>query len=94
MANVVCDDWRTMDLVALITAEARAGRTILLTAREADGSVETREIEPYSLRPGPQGPRLFYWCLKKQGTRNTYVSNIVAAEPTGNSFTPRWPIEL
>jgi hypothetical protein len=83
-----------MDPLAVITAEARAGRTVLLTAREADGSVETREIEPYSLRPGKNGPRLFYFCLKKQGTRNTYVSNIVSAQPTGNSFSPRWPIEL
>lgn len=83
-----------MDLLTLITAEARAERTVTLTACEADGSVETREIEPYSLRPGETGQRLFYFCLKKQGTRNTYVSNILAATPTGNSFAPRWPIEL
>lgn len=67
---------------------------LAITAREADGSVETREIEPYSLRPGKTGLRLFYWCLKKQGTRNTYVSNILNVDPTGNSFSPRWPVEL
>jgi hypothetical protein len=79
----------------LITAEARAGRTVLLTASEADGSVETREIEPYGLRPGKDGqPRLFYFCLEKLGTRNTYLSNIILVAPTGNSFSPRWPVEL
>ncbi len=83
-----------MDPLAVITTEAREARTVTLTAREADGSIETREIEPYSLRPGKSGLRLFYFCLKKQGTRNTYISNIVGAEPTGNSFVPRWKIEL
>lgn len=84
-----------VDPFDLITFEARAGRTVLLTAREADGSVEIREIEPYSLRPGRDGlPRLFYFCRKKQGTRNTYLTNIIAVAPTGNSFSPRWPVEL
>jgi predicted DNA-binding transcriptional regulator YafY len=82
------------DPLELIRSEARAGRTVLLTAREADGSVETREIEPYSLRPGKAGERLFYYCLKRQGTRNTHVRAIVAAEPTGNGFVPRWPVEF
>ena len=40
-----------LDLLVLITVEARAGRTVLLTAREADGSVGTREIEPYTFAP-------------------------------------------
>jgi len=83
-----------MDPLVLITTEARARRTILLTAREADGSVEAREIEPYSLRSGPKGQRLFYWCLKKQGTRNTYVGNILSAAPTGHAFAPRWEVEF
>lgn len=83
-----------LDFLPVIAAEARAHRTVLLTAREADGSVETREIEPYSLRAGREGERLFYWCLRKQGTRNTYVKDIVAAESTGNDFAPRWTVEL
>ena len=83
-----------MDVLAVIGAEARAARTVLLTAREADGSVETREVEPYSLRPGSHGPRLFYWCCEKQGIRNAYVDSILSAEPTGNSFAPRYPVEL
>lgn len=81
-------------LDGVIREEARARRTVMLTAREAEGSVETREAEPYSLRPGKGGPRLSYYCLKKHGTRNTYVSNIISVEATGHSFDPRWPVEL
>lgn len=81
----------------VIISEARQSRTVLLTAQECDGSVEVREVEPYSLRPGRKGrpeARLFYYCLKKDGIRNTYLSNIVSAEATGNLFQPRWPVEF
>lgn len=84
-----------MDVVA---AEARENRTVLLTASELDGSVETREVEPYSLRPGgkdrPSELRLYYYCLKKGGLRNTYLANIISAEPTGHPFDARWPVEF
>jgi predicted DNA-binding transcriptional regulator YafY len=39
----------------LISQAARANRTVLMTARELDGSIETREVEPYSLRRGASG---------------------------------------
>ncbi|WP_425455771.1 WYL domain-containing protein [Arthrobacter crusticola] len=76
--------------------EARAQRTVLITAAESDGSVETREIEPYSLRPGKQGAeqRLFGWCMTRNAIRSWSISNIQKSEPTGNDFSPRWPIEF
>lgn len=86
-----------MDVLDLIRQEARANRTVLLTASELDGSVESREVEAYSLRPGATDSfddRLFYYCLKKNGIRNSYVSNLISAELTGNTFSPRWPVEL
>jgi hypothetical protein len=86
-----------MDPLETVVTEARNHRTILLVAREKDGSVEEREIEPYSLRPGSEArpeARLFYYCLKKDETRNTYLSNILSATPTGHDFVPRWPVEL
>ena len=92
-----CAILRTVSPLDTIRAEARESRTVLLTAREADGSVETREIEPYSLRSGAKDrpeQRLFYYSLKKDGTRNTYLSNILSADVTGHSFEPRWPVEL
>lgn len=83
-----------MEFLDLIKEEARNNRTVMLTAVEADGSVETREVEPYSLRPGDGDQRLYYYCLTKEGIRNTYLHNIQAVSPTGNEFNPRWPIEL
>lgn len=78
----------------VLTSEARAHRTVLMTARELDGTVETREVEPYSLRPGRRGVLLHYWCLAKNGQRSAHVANVLDARPTGHSFVPRWTVEL
>ncbi len=80
-----------MDVIA---QEARAHRTVRIEAVEKDGSRELREIEPYSIRPGENAPRLMFYCLKRQGTRSLLVSNILSVEPTGTSFDPRWPVEF
>lgn len=78
----------------VLISEARAHRTVLMTAREVDGTVETREVEAYSLRPGPHGALLHYWCLTKDGHRSAHVTNVLDARPTGRSFVPRWTVEL
>ncbi len=80
-----------MDVIA---EEARARRTVLLDAYKKDGSREQREIEPYSIRPGKEQPRLMFFCLERSATRSVLVGNIVTAVPTGRSFEPRYPIEL
>lgn len=80
----------------MIAIEARAGRTVVIVARESDGTVETREIEPYSVRPGAagKGDRLYGFCLKRNALRSWTISNILSAKPTGRSFEPRWDVEL
>jgi hypothetical protein len=80
----------------VVIREARAYRTVLLTARESDGSVESREVEPYSIRPGGPGKpdRLFAYCLERSGTRSWHIPNIISAEATGREFEPQWPVEL
>lgn len=84
-----------MTPIEIIAQEARARRTVLLTARKSDGSITVREIEPYSLRTGANGyPNLFYHCLLRGDIRNSRVSDIISAVPTGNSFNPRWPVEF
>jgi predicted DNA-binding transcriptional regulator YafY len=77
-----------------IRREARARRTVLVDAWEKDGSRESREIEPYSVQPGPVEDRLLFWCRKRDGWRSLLVSNILSAEPTGRSFAPREPVDL
>jgi len=93
--NVWKDD-RVPRALEVVAREARANRTVVITARKNDGSVETREIEPYSLRSGAPGkaPRLFAFCLKRMETRSWTVTNILKAVPTGKPFAPRWPVEL
>ncbi|HEV7566374.1 MAG TPA: hypothetical protein VGO31_10480 [Microbacteriaceae bacterium] len=80
--------------IALIAQEACARRTVLIRGRELDGSVEVREIEPYSLRPGKRGVLLYFFCLRRRGLRCLYVTNILGAEATGRSFVARRPVEL
>jgi predicted DNA-binding transcriptional regulator YafY len=80
----------------VIQEQARANRTVIITARESDGTSETREIEPYSIRPGAncKGPRLYGFCLMRGETRSWTIGNITGAKATGRIFSPRWPVEL
>jgi predicted DNA-binding transcriptional regulator YafY len=82
------------DVLEVIAGEARANRTVLIEGRKKDGTEESREIEPYSIREGKDDDILFFFCLKRQDTRSLLVSNILSAEPTGNSFEPRYEVEL
>ncbi len=68
--------------------------TVIITAREEDGSSETREAEPYSYRIKGNSEKFFCYDIRKQGIRNFTVSNIISVEETENSFTPRWPVEV
>jgi hypothetical protein len=83
-----------MSPLDVIAGEARAERTVIIDAYEKDGSREAREIEPYSIRPGEEQPRVMFFCLKRGAMRSVLVGNLISAEPTGNSFVPRWPIEF
>lgn len=82
------------DVLDVIAEEARANRTVLIDGRKKDGTEESREIEPYSIREGKDDDLLVFFCLKRQETRSLLVSNILAAEPTDNSFEPRYEVEL
>lgn len=77
-----------------IASAGRNRKTIIITAREEDGSIETREAEPYSYR-FKGGHELFYcYDIVKAGIRSFVVSNIISVQETNNSFTPRWPVEV
>ncbi|RTR40058.1 hypothetical protein EKG38_04825 [Shewanella canadensis] len=68
--------------------------TIMITAREKDGSVETREAEPYSYRVTAGTEKLFCYDIRKDGVRNLFISNIISVVETQNAFKPRWPVEV
>jgi predicted DNA-binding transcriptional regulator YafY len=83
-----------MNVKQVISAAGRNRHTIILTAREMDGSIETREAEPYSYR-FKGGHELFYcYDVAKQGTRSFVTSRIISVEETKNIFSPRWPVEV
>lgn len=76
---------------------ASAGRnlhTIIITAREDDGSIETREAEPYSYRTTGGTEKFFCYDITKRGTRNFHMHKIISVEETVNSFAPRWDVEV
>jgi predicted DNA-binding transcriptional regulator YafY len=84
----------SMGIRQTIASAGRNRHTIILVARERDGSVETREAEPYSYRFA-KGREYFYcFDIRKQGTRRFLFSSIISAEETDNTFTPRWPVEV
>jgi predicted DNA-binding transcriptional regulator YafY len=83
-----------MSIREVIFSAGRNNHTIVITASEQDGSVETREAEPYTYR-FESGKEYFYcYDISKQGTRKFLVSNIISVEETVNSFIPRWPVEV
>ena len=83
-----------MNIKDIISSAGRKNHTIMITAKEKDGSIETREAEPYSYRVTAGTEKFFCYDIKKNGTRNLFVSNIISVEETDNKFSPRWPIEV
>jgi predicted DNA-binding transcriptional regulator YafY len=78
----------------VIAREGHRRKTVIIDAYEKDGSRETREIEPYSIRPGKSDERLMFWCLERNALRSLLLGNVVSARPTGNDFVPRYPVEF
>jgi predicted DNA-binding transcriptional regulator YafY len=83
-----------MNIKETIASAGRNLHTVIITAREDNGSVETREAEPYSYRIKGGDEKFFCYDIKKDGIRNFRVSSIISVEETTNLFTPRWPVEV
>jgi predicted DNA-binding transcriptional regulator YafY len=83
--------------MSIKTTISKAGsnlHTIIMMAREKDGSVETREAEPYSYR-FTNGHELFFcYDINKRGMRSFIVSNIISVEETSSDFNPRYSVEI
>ncbi len=79
----------------LIKEAGRKRKLLYIEAREEDGSVEPREVEPYSFRHSKNGNTLFFgWDIKKNGIRSFRVDRIINVKITDKSFEPRFPIEF
>jgi len=83
-----------MNIKEIISSAGRNKHTIILTAREEDGTIETREAEPYSYRVKNNHELFYCYDILKQGTRTFIVTSIISVKETDNTFVPRWPIEV
>ena len=83
-----------MSIRETIASAGRNLHTIIITAREDDGTIETREAEPYSYRVKGGTEKFFCYDIARNGIRNFHVQNIISVEETQNSFSPRWPVEV
>ena len=83
-----------MNIKEIISSSGKNLHTIIITAREQDGSIETREAEPYSYRIKGGHELFFCYDIQKQGTRSFIVRNIISVKETENSFHPRWAVEV
>ncbi|MFT5759272.1 MAG: hypothetical protein ACI9LM_004029 [Alteromonadaceae bacterium] len=83
-----------MSIKDIIHSAGQNCHTVMVKAREKDGSTETREAEPYSYRITAGTEKFFCYDIRKGGIRNLSISNIISVEETNNIFSPRWPIEV
>ncbi len=85
---------RRPEVVEEIRRAGRQRRVLWIRAREADGTIEPREVEPYSFRPAGTTERFFCHCLLHDGTRSFRVDDLIEVSCTDRHFDPRWPVEL
>ena len=83
-----------MSIKDTIASAGRNLHTIIITASEDNGSIETREAEPYSYRVKGDDEKFFCFDINKNGIRNFHMSKIISVQETENTFTPRWPVEV
>lgn len=84
-----------MTSIDAITVAARSLRTVIINYTDEKGSPSTREVEPYSLRPGKMGStRFFGYDYSRQQIRGFRLDRIDYAEATENTFVPKWVVEL
>lgn len=68
-------------------------RKIWIRAREVDGSIEERDVEPYSFRNSGRN-ELFFGFDPDRGIRSFRMNRIIRVNILGQSFIPRWPVEF
>lgn len=83
-----------MTIKEIIQSAGETLHTIMITAREKDGFIETREAEPYSYRVTAGTEKLFCYDIRKGEIRNIFFTNIISVRKTDNKYTPRWDVEV
>ena len=82
--------------IRVIKHAGQKNRLLWLEAREEDGSMEPRVVEPYSFRNRGKGGNLlfFAWDARKNAIRGFRVDRIKNVTELEETFRPRFPVEL
>jgi predicted DNA-binding transcriptional regulator YafY len=79
----------------IIRKAGKEKKLLFITASEEDGSIESREVEPYSFRHSKEGNTLFFgWDVVKKAIRSFRADRIIEVRVTSKKFTPRFPVEV
>ena len=84
----------TQQIIETIAKAGRDRKVLLVEAKEFDGTIEKREVEPYSFRPKGTTEKFFFYCLLHNGIRNFRVMNIIEVRITDKTFVPRYEVEF
>jgi predicted DNA-binding transcriptional regulator YafY len=82
------------EIVETIRQAGKLKKTLWIRAYESNGSIEPREVEPYSFRPKGKTEKLSFHCLLHNGTRNFLVDKIIEVHITKKNYVPRYAVEL
>ncbi|MCI0563566.1 MAG: WYL domain-containing protein [Nitrososphaera sp.] len=79
-----------------ITQAARALHTVIINYTDQKGAASTREVEPYSWRPGkdPGSIRFFGFDISKSEIRGFRMDRVSLAQVTERTFVPKWVVEI
>lgn len=84
-----------MDALEAFALAGQSLRTVIISYTDAKGAGSTREVEPYSLRPGKGGAiRAFAYDLTRDNIRGFRADRIASAQVTENPYVPRWVVEF
>lgn len=84
-----------MTAAEAITQAARSLHTVVINYADEKGASSTREVEPYSWRPGKEGSvRFFAFDISKNAIRGFRMDRVSLAQITDRTYVPRWVVEL
>ncbi len=81
-------------VIVTIQQAGRERELLWIKVMEADGSIEPREVKPYSFRPIGTFERFFCYDPARNGTRSFKTVNIIEVLVTKKPFVARFPVEF
>jgi hypothetical protein len=83
-----------MDIKKTISSAGRNLNTVIITTVGDDGSMDSKEIEPYAYSCKGNSEVFFCYDIANRVVRSYLLSKIISAQETRNSYTPRREINV